>query len=147
MECFGSLDTDWAPESLSNTPGLAALLKTLHTLWLVALTINRNWAVQAILKEVLSTAVKVINFIRAQSWPQPFQEILSRKKIKVENSSLLHIIYWLSKKQMVKYVTELHGGRGKGGTWSEQFRSSFMVLLHHICFWSWDSDTFFDSRS
>lgn len=109
MEHFGSLGTDGAPE-LSNTPGRAALLKTLHTLsWLIALSINRNWAVPADLKRSLSTAVKVGDFHRAWSWYQPFQENLNRKEIRVGSSSPLHLVHlWLSKEQILKYVIELH---------------------------------------
>lgn len=79
---------------LGNIPGWAALLKALHaSSWLIALSNNRNWFVPAILKGVLFTAVKVINSITAWSWPQPFQEILTRKEIRVGSSSLLHLVH------------------------------------------------------
>lgn len=67
-ERSGSLGTDEASQKFSNTLGWAALLKMLHTFsGLIALSINRNWCVPEILKGVLSTAVKVIPFNRAQS--------------------------------------------------------------------------------
>ena len=73
--------------------------------WRVALSINRNQAVPVVPKWDFA-AVKV--FHRAWSWCQPFQEILTRKEIRKGNSSLLYLVHWLSKEQIVKCVIELH---------------------------------------
>lgn len=110
---LGSICTDGAPAMLGNTSGFAALIKKeipqvtsthciLHRHALASRTLS------TFLKEVMSTCVKIINFIRARALNHRLFKRLCQE-MGSEHEVLLYYteVRWLSRGQVLKRLFEL----------------------------------------
>lgn len=141
---LGSLCTDGAPAMLGNTSGLAALVKKEAPHVIVTHCFLHRHALASktlptILKEVLSTAVKVVNFIRARALNH---RIFKRfcQEMGAEHEVLLYHteVRWLSRGQVLKRLMELRAEvslllKEKKAPFSEQFeREEFIHGLAYL---------------
>ncbi|XP_042236517.1 protein ZBED8-like [Homarus americanus] len=134
---LGTLCTDGAPAMLYNTSGFAALVKKeapqvivthcfLHRHALASKTLP------AILKEVLSTGVKVVNFIRARAVNHRVFKRFCQEMGAEYEVLLYHTVRWLSRGQILKRLIELRAEvslflREKESRLSEQFDSEEFI--------------------
>ncbi|XP_042227387.1 protein ZBED8-like [Homarus americanus] len=135
---LGTLCTDGAPAMLGNTSGFAALVKKeapqvivthcfLHRHALASKTLP------AILKEVLSTGVKVVNFIRARAvnhrvFKRFCQEMGAEYEVLLYHTE----VRWLSRGQILKRLIELRAEvslflKEKESPLSQQFDSEEFI--------------------
>ncbi|XP_042208670.1 protein ZBED8-like [Homarus americanus] len=110
---LGTLCTDGAPAMLGNTSGFAALVKKEAPQVIVTHCFLHRHALAskilpAILKEVLSTGVKVVNFIRARAvnhrvFKRFCQEMGAEYEVLLYHTE----VRWLSRGQILKCLIEL----------------------------------------